>query len=144
MYLIMCCNTVQSALKMLIKPRKYTTELMMSNGLDLKNEYIFYLKNCSICGGSRITVFAECNDGTGYFVDRIKSKNVKSFLKNNPPLKGSKTRNTGGKSSGNIPLYYYDKGKKFACKVNYASLKIVPYDTDVLRGLERKSGRIRQ
>lgn len=138
MYLIMCCNVVQTAVKCMIAPRKSTVQLCAGKGLKIKEEFIFYLKSCSVCGGSRITVFAVDTLGVSYFITRIKSKNIKSFLENNPVIKVVKGNQFIKRTSKNLPLCYYDKGKKFKCLVNYSSLKLAPFDSDVLKGLRRE------
>jgi hypothetical protein len=134
----MCCNLIQQGEKFQIAPREKTKRLFSENGLFFFREIVCYLKRCKNCGGSRITVFAESTDGTVYFIERIRSKNVRHFLDSNTVIRVMK--NLGQKLSyyKNIPLKYYDKGKMLPCYVNYSSLKIAPYDTDILADLRKK------
>jgi hypothetical protein len=131
----MCCNRIQQAEKCQIKPRTPTESIMKAHGLTFAGEFIFYLKSCCVCRGSRITVFAEDICGILYFIERIKSRNVHDFLKKNAVIKQFKSKKICLKSAKYIPLRYYDNGKKLKCLVNYSSIKSALYDPDIYADL---------
>lgn len=133
---IMCCNLIQAGEIYEISPREKTRSLFKENGLDYLREIVCYLKSCRTCRGSRITVFAESLSGEIYFIERIRSKNVKSFLTINKVVKKVKKFIPGISGSSGIPLKYFDRGRKLACNVSFSSLKIAPYDNEILNDLK--------
>jgi len=135
---IMCCNLTQPCEKFQIVPRKKTKNIFKERKQFFLREIICYLKKCKNCNGSRITVFAECMDGEIYFIESIKSKNVRDFLLKNKLIRRLKNLGRSVISSKSIPLNYFDRGKEIPCNVNFSGIKIAPYDTDVLADLKKR------
>ncbi len=137
LFSVVCCNLTQTGEKFRIATRKVTEKLFEKGDVFLSREIILYLKKCKNCGGSRITVFAETVNGQIYFIERIKSKNVKDFISKNPPLRKIKKLRLSESGGKGIPLKYFDGGRELPCRVNFSSLRLAPYETDLVLDLKR-------